>query len=57
MTKPTAEANAAAPRLHPLLFDACRCSQSPGRLCLTCARWRKHYGTVRQRRRAWKGKA
>lgn len=54
MTKATAEASAAAPRLHPLLFDACRCSQSPGRLCLTCARWHRHYLAVNQRRRNWR---
>lgn len=53
MTAPTTTPNPAQ-RLHPLMFDACRCSQSPGRLCLACARWRKHYCTITERRRAWR---
>lgn len=55
MTTPTTEPTSPQ-QPHPLLFDACRCSQSAGRQCLACARWLKHYGTVTLRRRAWKGK-
>ncbi len=55
MTKPTTTPNPGQ-RMHPLLFDACRCSQSPGRLCLTCARWGKQYRTITERRRAWRAR-
>lgn len=41
-------------RVHPLLFDACRCAQAQGRLCLACARWCKHYRNVTERRRVWR---
>lgn len=36
-------------RVHPLLFDACRCGLT-GRACLTCRRWLNHYRTVQRRR-------
>ncbi len=40
-------------RVHPLLFDACRCGPAGRLRCLACWRWFKHYSTVMQRRRAW----
>ena len=42
-----------APRLHPLLFDACRCGPAARMRCLACWRWHRHYLAVQQRRRAW----
>jgi hypothetical protein len=42
-----------AGRIHPLLFSPCTCSLSDGTLCLACMRWRRHYGNVMQRRKAW----
>lgn len=39
-------------RVHPLL-QPCTCCFTPGRLCLTCARWHRHYRTVCDRRASW----
>lgn len=44
-----------AVRVHPLLFGACTCGL-PAVLCLACARWRRHYRMVTQRRAAWEGR-
>lgn len=39
--------------VHPLLASPCTCSLPGGALCLACMRWRRHYGAVMQRSRAW----
>ncbi len=39
-------------RLHPLL-QACTCCFTPGRICLTCARWKRLYRKITQRRALW----
>lgn len=41
-----------ARRLHSLLFSPCTCCLTPGRQCLACCRWRKHYRVVTERRAA-----
>ena len=43
---------ASAP-VHPLLFDACHCQRGPFVLCMTCARWARHYRTMAERRKTW----
>lgn len=37
-----------AERVHPLL-QACRCFLTPKVLCVTCARWHRHYRVVTAR--------
>ncbi len=41
-------------RVHPLLFDACRCGPSGRLRCLACWRWHRHYHLVMQRRHIWR---
>lgn len=43
-----------AERLHPLLFAPCTCAMSPRLVCVTCARWARHYRVVTDRRHAWR---
>ena len=40
-------------RVHALLFDACRCQRRPFVLCMTCARWARHYRALAERRKSW----
>lgn len=40
-------------RLHPLLFDCCRCGIGREMACLMCKRWQRLHRTVAQRRAAW----
>lgn len=45
---------AAAPRLAPRLFDACRCGPTGRLRCLACLRWHRYWLMVTRRRRAWR---
>ena len=40
-------------RVHPLLFDTCRCGTAGRLRCLACRRWHWYYLTVTLRRKAW----
>ena len=41
--------NRRAASQSPLMAPACTCGVAPRALCLTCARWRKHYITLMAR--------